>query len=347
MHTGDVKTQWEKKEGDTVIGHYSLVEADGSIRTVEYTADEVHGFNAVVKHKGHSQHPLHPKSSGSEEVQVNHLQIQPIPTDYKEFQDDLVPSYEYGESSPGTSTYTYEKRKAPQHENNEISPSIKYFDVKPVDQIIPNTLKPSTEAYYPKNSLRSPASYKRIPKLPIDLSIFSGEEKIIPVDVTKINPVEINLEEATVNSQSFYLPQNLPLHPSPARELGIYFRDFTKLNEPLLEKGFKPLSTTTPKTAIAQTTSPNTFKSGKKPATTPGLGHYSTKSKERPRSLPIKTYPYQGVHTRLMPLIFAKQLAELNNQDVLQKAEVFRLRPTKTKNGVVGYTTHVRFVQEE
>lgn len=29
-------------------GSYSLVEADGSVRTVDYTADDVHGFNAVV-----------------------------------------------------------------------------------------------------------------------------------------------------------------------------------------------------------------------------------------------------------------------------------------------------------
>lgn len=28
-------------------GQYSLVEPDGSIRTVDYTADPIHGFNAV------------------------------------------------------------------------------------------------------------------------------------------------------------------------------------------------------------------------------------------------------------------------------------------------------------
>lgn len=30
------------------IGQYSLVEPDGSVRTVDYTADSIHGFNAVV-----------------------------------------------------------------------------------------------------------------------------------------------------------------------------------------------------------------------------------------------------------------------------------------------------------
>lgn len=47
-HTGDHKSQVEHRDGDVVRGQYSLVEPDGSIRTVDYTADPVHGFNAVV-----------------------------------------------------------------------------------------------------------------------------------------------------------------------------------------------------------------------------------------------------------------------------------------------------------
>ena len=37
-------------------GQYSLVEPDGSIRTVDYTADDVHGFNAVVTKSAPSVH---------------------------------------------------------------------------------------------------------------------------------------------------------------------------------------------------------------------------------------------------------------------------------------------------
>lgn len=48
-HTGDVKSQQESREGDVVHGSYSLIEPDGSRRIVEYTADAVHGFNAVVR----------------------------------------------------------------------------------------------------------------------------------------------------------------------------------------------------------------------------------------------------------------------------------------------------------
>lgn len=45
--TGDNKAQEEIREGDVVKGYYSLVEADGSIRKVNYYADPING-------KGHS-----------------------------------------------------------------------------------------------------------------------------------------------------------------------------------------------------------------------------------------------------------------------------------------------------
>ncbi|XP_063379053.1 uncharacterized protein LOC134665927 [Cydia fagiglandana] len=50
--TGDVKSVWESKEGDTVKGHYSVVEPDGSMRSVEYSAGPDTGFTAVVKNDG-------------------------------------------------------------------------------------------------------------------------------------------------------------------------------------------------------------------------------------------------------------------------------------------------------
>ncbi|XP_031769384.2 uncharacterized protein LOC113511881 [Galleria mellonella] len=50
--TGDIKAVWETKEGDTVKGHYSVVEPDGSMRTVEYSAGPNSGFQAVVNNPG-------------------------------------------------------------------------------------------------------------------------------------------------------------------------------------------------------------------------------------------------------------------------------------------------------
>ncbi|XP_067013177.2 cuticle protein 7-like [Anabrus simplex] len=47
--TGDAKSHHETRNGDVVEGSYSVVESDGSIRTVDYAADSVSGFNAVVR----------------------------------------------------------------------------------------------------------------------------------------------------------------------------------------------------------------------------------------------------------------------------------------------------------
>ncbi|XP_011558777.3 larval/pupal rigid cuticle protein 66-like [Plutella xylostella] len=46
--TGDFKSQVESRAGDQVTGQYSLLEADGSRRTVDYAAG-AEGFNAVVR----------------------------------------------------------------------------------------------------------------------------------------------------------------------------------------------------------------------------------------------------------------------------------------------------------
>ncbi|XP_075971017.1 cuticle protein 7-like [Anticarsia gemmatalis] len=56
-HTGDHKSQHESRDGDSVHGYYSFVQPDGTIRMVEYTADDHHGFNAVVHHSAPSVHP--------------------------------------------------------------------------------------------------------------------------------------------------------------------------------------------------------------------------------------------------------------------------------------------------
>ncbi|GBP63202.1 Cuticle protein 8 [Eumeta japonica] len=47
--TGDQKSQYELSDGGVVRGQYSFVQPDGYVREVQYTADDVSGFNAVVK----------------------------------------------------------------------------------------------------------------------------------------------------------------------------------------------------------------------------------------------------------------------------------------------------------
>ncbi|CAH0407837.1 unnamed protein product [Chilo suppressalis] len=58
-HTGDHKSQSEHRHGDVVKGQYSLVEPDGNVRSVHYTADDHHGFVAAVHHTTHHHHPHH------------------------------------------------------------------------------------------------------------------------------------------------------------------------------------------------------------------------------------------------------------------------------------------------
>ncbi|XP_026328489.1 paternally-expressed gene 3 protein-like [Hyposmocoma kahamanoa] len=48
-HTGDIKHQKEERNGEVVKGQYSLVEPDGSVRTVHYVADWETGFHADVR----------------------------------------------------------------------------------------------------------------------------------------------------------------------------------------------------------------------------------------------------------------------------------------------------------
>ena len=47
--TGDIKRQSETASNGAVKGQYSLIDSDGFRRVVEYTADDVHGFQATVK----------------------------------------------------------------------------------------------------------------------------------------------------------------------------------------------------------------------------------------------------------------------------------------------------------
>ncbi|XP_076262726.1 larval cuticle protein A2B-like [Rhynchophorus ferrugineus] len=55
-HTGDAKSQIETRHGDSVRGQYSLVEPDGSRRTVNYASEPHTGFNAIVHRSGPQIH---------------------------------------------------------------------------------------------------------------------------------------------------------------------------------------------------------------------------------------------------------------------------------------------------
>lgn len=47
--TGDIKQQHESAQNGAIQGQYSLIDADGYRRIVDYTADDHNGFNANVR----------------------------------------------------------------------------------------------------------------------------------------------------------------------------------------------------------------------------------------------------------------------------------------------------------
>jgi hypothetical protein len=96
LHTGDVKHQWEKRDGDTVRGHYSVLEPDGSVRTVDYTADGKSGFNAVVKHSAPLHHPVQDKTPLSH----NTVLVQPQETQFTTLKESVKTEYQYDDNAP-------------------------------------------------------------------------------------------------------------------------------------------------------------------------------------------------------------------------------------------------------
>lgn len=49
-HTGNMQSHQESRDGDTVHGQYSVLQADGTTRIVRYTADPINGFQATVEY---------------------------------------------------------------------------------------------------------------------------------------------------------------------------------------------------------------------------------------------------------------------------------------------------------
>ncbi|XP_026272301.2 putative mediator of RNA polymerase II transcription subunit 26 [Frankliniella occidentalis] len=81
--TGDAKDQTEERRGDAVQGSYSVVDPDGTLRVVRYTADDANGFNAVVSlTPGHAK-PFVPKPTLQRRVAVvqNHVDV-PVPVQH-------------------------------------------------------------------------------------------------------------------------------------------------------------------------------------------------------------------------------------------------------------------------
>lgn len=98
-HTGDIKEQKEQREGDKVVGFYTLVEPDGHKRIVHYQADKHSGFNAQVTREFVGiQAPQQVKKIAIAPIAVKQVVAAP---QYHQVQDINVGSYHGGSYNAG------------------------------------------------------------------------------------------------------------------------------------------------------------------------------------------------------------------------------------------------------
>ena len=71
LHTHDHKSQSETRDGEHTKGAYTLDEADGTHRVVNYH-DNGHGLEAHVERVGHAKHPHHGESYANQHLVHHH-----------------------------------------------------------------------------------------------------------------------------------------------------------------------------------------------------------------------------------------------------------------------------------
>jgi hypothetical protein len=106
--TNDIKEHAERRVGDKVDGHYSVIEPDGTTRTVQYTADDRNGFNAVVTRQGDARHPVHPLTIHESAYHTYEAPLSSYMQHYK------YPSSRPGSVIPGNS-YAFAPGFSPDH----------------------------------------------------------------------------------------------------------------------------------------------------------------------------------------------------------------------------------------
>ncbi|GJQ86683.1 hypothetical protein Trydic_g14765 [Trypoxylus dichotomus] len=175
LHTGDVKQQWEKKDGDSIRGHYSLVEPDGSVRIVDYTADSKSGFNAVVKHKGTSYHPHSNKATSHKSFELKPSSQE---VDYPQY------SFKNGEAITGDKIDGTEYDFSNQETEG-------YSHGKDADYVSEGTQTSNTYTKYKSQSS----------KLPVDLNVLKPKQNIEAIDVSVVKPIEVDVQHVSYDKK--------------------------------------------------------------------------------------------------------------------------------------------------
>lgn len=334
LHTGDVKHQWEKKDGETVRGQYSLVEPDGTVRTVDYTADDKNGFNAVVKHTGTAVHPdvYNKKPISHNEVNLKQNEYRYYSTEQAKYEPQEEPNYQNGETEEEQSYY---------------DPKQQYQYVVPQEELTEESQRSTVKSRYSipnqatKNELKPHLSIKEeyekvkiVPQLPIDLSLLKTDttEQVVPLDVSLIKPVEIDLSKSYASSKTPFKYSEKDTTIQPSHELSKEELQKFLENYYQVENGFKPIRSK-PENIITQPNIPQTYKSNKKPMQTPGLRNYSSK---------VGKLKQQSRHVVPMDVEYPATNNEDSREDK-HRAEFAKLYRTASNNGYIRYAKRVTY----
>lgn len=279
-------------------GHYSVLEPDGSVRSVDYTADSKRGFNAVVKNEGPNVHPV-PEEHAKSIINQKHVSLATAPKKIHSMGlDDNKAKIMFSNSNLKNLRF------------NDVVKPVKEpdFNLGSDLKLIPNFgkyVEPIIETKAPTFGSYL-GDYKKLPKFeeePLKLSDFGSSQynfglgdgkgykfedslKYPPLDLSKFHSFDFG------NSGQVKYPL---FHPTPDHKPG-------KFSEPQkIEGGFQPLSmsfsdilkekpTTAPfikhnfdHVSITDLIpskpiygTPKQERPKKKPFTTPGLSHFAS-----------------------------------------------------------------------
>ncbi|XP_055627319.1 uncharacterized protein LOC129769233 [Toxorhynchites rutilus septentrionalis] len=239
LHSGDVKSQWETRDDGVVKGHYSVVEPDGSIREVDYTADSKTGFNAVVKTHGPNAHPV---ADEDDHYRYDEHHSQSKINHFSKNQDHIILSSDVPHHERPIAEISEKKRATPTL--LELKPHVDYekgyqsaYDDK--------------EEYYKHEADYSNDHFQ--PSVRI--------EEVRAPDLSKLKPISPSVDFSTLGEADL----------SPYYKKDVIYQPFAQYNNQVSH----PVTLQKAKfIGIRQSNQPK--KNLLKPFTTPGLKHFST-----------------------------------------------------------------------
>lgn len=243
LHSGDVKSQWETRDDGIVKGHYSVVEPDGSIREVDYTADSKTGFNAVVKTHGPNAHPVvdehehYRYDENHSQSKINH---------YSKNQDHIILSSDVPQHEQDIAELSEKKRPTPAL--LELKPHVNFAHEH-------KGYRPSygggKEDFFSKEFDFTKDSFK--PTIRI--------EEVKAPDLSKLKPVSPSVDFSNLGEKEL----------GPYYKKDVIYQPFAQYNNQVAH----PVTLQKAKLGgIRQSSSPK--KNLLKPYTTPGLKHFTT-----------------------------------------------------------------------